>query len=173
MTSPNQTPDATICQGCNQPVPIGQHCPRCERPWPPLTPDASTTGLKKQVAGNAMMAGRLENERDALRAQLASARAELAEAKRELEILKLQRGTTNLMHQEELARTTRNAIETSKALRAQVEEARKDGEELHRILVMLKRELDKHPTDSTKYELPKEAWDEAVRRANAIKSPTP
>lgn len=40
------------------------------------------------------------------------------------------------------------------------------AKELWQILVMLKRELDPHDTKPDKYELPKAAWDEAVKRAN-------
>lgn len=41
-------------------------------------------------------------------------------------------------------------------------------DELHRILVMLKREMDEHVSDKTKNELPKAAWHSACDRANAV-----
>lgn len=48
---------------------------------------------------------------------------------------------------------------------------RKEAEALQATLVMLKRELDPHISDPTKYELPRSAWDEAVRR-HGDKPPT-
>jgi hypothetical protein len=41
-------------------------------------------------------------------------------------------------------------------------------EGLWQILVMLKRELDPHPNNPTKFELPRDAWREACRRAQEI-----
>lgn len=41
---------------------------------------------------------------------------------------------------------------------------RKEAEALHATLVMLKRELDPHISDPAKYELPRSAWEEVVRR---------
>lgn len=41
---------------------------------------------------------------------------------------------------------------------------RKEAEALHATLVMLKRELDPHIIDPMKYELPRSAWKEVVRR---------
>lgn len=41
----------------------------------------------------------------------------------------------------------------------------------HGILVMLKREMDDHVSDPTKYELPKTAWAEAVEIFNKMPSP--
>lgn len=42
------------------------------------------------------------------------------------------------------------------------------SKELWQILVMLKRELDPHDTNPDKFELPKSAWDEAVKRAKLV-----
>lgn len=41
---------------------------------------------------------------------------------------------------------------------------RKEAEDLKATLVMLKRELDPHISDPSKYELPRSAWEEVVRR---------
>ena len=41
---------------------------------------------------------------------------------------------------------------------------RKEAEALKATLVMLKRELDPHISDATKYELPRSAWEEVMRR---------
>lgn len=41
---------------------------------------------------------------------------------------------------------------------------RKEAEALRTTLVMLKRELDSHISDPTKYEFPRSAWDEVLRR---------
>lgn len=41
---------------------------------------------------------------------------------------------------------------------------RKEAEALKETLVMLKRELDPHISDATKYELPRQAWEEVLRR---------
>lgn len=41
---------------------------------------------------------------------------------------------------------------------------RKEAEALKATLVMLKRELDPHTSDPTKYELPRSAWAEVLQR---------
>jgi hypothetical protein len=41
---------------------------------------------------------------------------------------------------------------------------RKESEQLRQTLVMIKRELDDHISDDSKYEMPRSVWDEVVKR---------
>jgi hypothetical protein len=45
---------------------------------------------------------------------------------------------------------------------------RAQSEKLLQILFMLARELDQHTTNSEKYELPKSAWAEAIKRVEDL-----